>query len=38
MEAIDFRNVLLFMCNKWSKGESNLIFNGVDFDPDKWQY
>ena len=38
MTAKDFRNVLLFLCNKWSKGESNLIFNGSDFDPDNWQY
>ena len=38
MNAKDFRNVLLFLCNRWSKGESNLIFNGADFDPDKWQY
>ena len=27
MNAKDFRNVLLFMCNRWSKGEANLIFN-----------
>ena len=38
MKAKDFRNVLLFMCNKWNKGESNLIFNGSDFDPEKWKY
>ena len=38
MTSQDFRNVLLFMCNRWCKGESNTIFNGYDFDPDKWQY
>lgn len=38
MNANDFRNVLFFMCNKWSKGECNLIFNGSDFDPEKWKY
>lgn len=38
MNAKDFRNVLLFMCNRWSKGESNLIFNGSDFDSEKWKY
>ena len=38
MNLKDFRNVLLFLCNKWSKGESNLIFNGTDFDPEKWKY
>ena len=38
MNGNDFRNVLLFMCNKWSKGECNLIFNGSDFDPEKWKY
>ena len=38
MEAKDFRNVLLFMCNRWCKGESNIIFNGSDFDPDNWEY
>lgn len=38
MNAADFRNVILFLCNKWSKGEANLIFNGSDFDPEKWKY
>lgn len=38
MNAKDFRNVLLFMCNRWSKGESNLIFNGSDFDSEMWEY
>jgi len=38
MKAQDFRNVILFLCNKWSKGEANLIFNGSDFDPEKWKY
>ena len=38
MNSKDFRNVLLFLCNKWSKGESNLIFNGTDFDLEKWKY
>lgn len=38
MNAKDFRNVLLFMCNRWSKGECNIIFNGTDFDPEKWKY
>lgn len=38
MNSKDFRNVLLFMCNKWSKGECNIIFNGTDFDPEKWKY
>lgn len=38
MNANDFRNVLLFMCNRWSKGECNIIFNGTDFDPEKWKY
>lgn len=38
MTSQDFRNVLLFLCNKWSKGEANLIFNGSDFDPEKWKY
>ena len=27
MESKDFRNILLFMCNRWSQGECNLIFN-----------
>ena len=38
MTAKEFRNVLLFMCNRWCKGESNIIFNGSDFDPEKWKY
>lgn len=38
MNAKNFRNVLLFMCNRWSKGECNIIFNGTDFDTDKWKY
>jgi hypothetical protein len=38
MVAKEFRNVLLFMCNRWCKGESNIIFNGSDFDPEKWKY
>lgn len=38
MDGKDLRNVLLYFCNKWCKDESNLIFNGSDFDPDKWQY
>lgn len=38
MIAKDFRNVLLFMCNRWSKGECNIIFNGTDFDPENWKY
>lgn len=38
MNAKEFRNVFYFLCNKWSKGESNLIFNGTNFDPDMWQY
>ena len=34
MNAKDFRNVILFLCNKWSKDEANLIFNtnGSKFD------
>ena len=38
MTAKEFRNVLLFMCNRWCKDESNIIFNGCDFDPEKWKY
>ena len=38
MTAKEFRNVLLFMCNRWCKDESNIIFNGRDFDPEKWKY
>lgn len=38
MMSQDFRNVLLFLCNKWSKEEANLIFNGYDFDIEKWKY
>ncbi len=38
MNAQDLKNVLLFLCNKWSKGEANLIFNGSDFDPENWKY
>lgn len=38
MTAKEFRNVLLFMCNRWCKDESNIIFNGSDFDPEKWKY
>ena len=38
MNVKDFRNVLLFMCNRWNKGECNIIFNGTDFDPEKWKY
>ena len=38
MMSQDFRNVLLFIYNKWSKGEANLIFNGYDFDIEKWKY
>ena len=38
MTAKEFRNVLLFMCNRWCKGECNIIFNGSDFDPEKWKY
>lgn len=38
MNARDFRKVLLFMCNRWSKSECNLIFNGDDFDIADWRY
>lgn len=40
MNAKDFRNVILFLCNKWSKDEANLIFNtnGSKFDYEKWEY
>ena len=38
MGGKDLRNVLLYFCNKWSKGESNLVFNGSDFDPEKYKY
>lgn len=38
MTARDFRNVILFMCNQWSKGRCNVIFNGPDFDIENWQY
>ena len=38
MNVKDFRNVFLLMCNRWSKGECNIIFNGTDFDPEKWKY
>lgn len=38
MTAKEFRNILLFMCNRWCKDESNIIFNGSDFDPEKWKY
>ena len=27
MEARDFRNVLLFMCNRWDETECSMIFN-----------
>lgn len=38
MNVKDFRKVLLFMCNRWSKSECNRIFNGDDFDIDDWRY
>ena len=38
MMSQDFRNVLLFLCNKWSKEEANLIFNGYDCNIEKWKY
>ena len=38
MTSQDFRNVLLFLFNKWSEEEANLIFNGSDFEPEKWKY
>ena len=38
MSAKEFRNVLYYFCNRWCKGESNLVFNGVDFDPEMWKH
>ena len=38
MNAKEFRNVLYYFCNRWCKGESNLVFNGVDFDPEMWKH
>ena len=28
MNAKEFRNVLLFMCNRWNESECSMIFNG----------
>ena len=38
MTAKSFRNVLLFMCNRWSKDVCSEIFNGKDFDMNAWRY
>ena len=38
MSAKEFRNILYYFCNRWSPEESNLIFNGKDFDPNKWKH
>ena len=38
MNAKEFRNVLYYFCNRWCKGESNLVFNCVDFDPEMWKH
>ena len=38
MEARDFRNVLLFMCNRWTLEECCNIFNGYDFGTCDWKY
>ena len=39
MKAKDFRNVILFLCNRWSQEEANLIYNtkedGTKFE---WEY
>lgn len=37
MTSKQLRYLLLFMCNKWSAEESNLIFNNSS-DPTKWEY
>jgi hypothetical protein len=38
MNAKEFRSVLFYFCNRWSQDESNLIFNGKDFDINNWKY
>lgn len=38
MLAKDFRNVLLFMCNRWSESECNHIFNDENTNLKNWQY
>lgn len=38
MDAKDFRNVLLYMCNRWGKGECNLIFNDDNIDWGNWEF
>lgn len=38
MNGHDLRLLLLYFCNKWCKGESNLVFNGSEHDPDNWEY
>ena len=38
MKGNELRQLLLYFCNKWCEEESNLIFNGSDFDPKNWQY
>ena len=38
MTAKEFRNVLYFLCNKWSQGECDLIFNGPGYNPDDWKF
>ena len=38
MMSQDFRNVLLFLYNRWSKEEANVIFNCYDFYIEKWKY
>lgn len=38
MTAKDFRNVLLFMCNRWDESECSMIFNGFGFLENNYQY
>ena len=38
MNAKDFRNVLLFMCNCWNESECSMIFNGFGFLEKNYQY
>ena len=38
MTAKEFKNVLLFMCNRWNESECSMIFNGFGFLEKNYQY
>ena len=38
MNAKEFRNVLLFMCNRWNESECSMIFNGFGYLEKNYKY